>query len=115
AKLTLTSQYVDQPRVYSIIKRDGRHYAAYRMVLSAGLEGQYYGVQGTTWTNPPILGGPHDTKTIHGRQFQLYWDGTQLRLVAWKSRHAVYWISNTLLLSLSNRQMMAIAASTRHL
>jgi LCP family protein required for cell wall assembly len=115
AKLTLASQFVDQPRVYTITKRDGTRYAAYRMVLSAGLIGQYYGIQGTTWMDPPILSGSHETHTIHGRKFYYYWDGTQLRLVAWKTSHAVYWISNTLLLSLSNRQMTAIAASTRHL
>ena len=85
------------------------------MVISAGLIGQYYGVQGTTWMNPPVLGASPEVHTIHGRKFYYYRDGTQLRLVAWKTKKAVYWISNTLLLSLSNRQMTAIAASTRHL
>ena len=33
--------FADQPRVYSIITRDGKHYAAYRMVFSAGFVGQY--------------------------------------------------------------------------
>jgi hypothetical protein len=35
--------------------------------------------------------------------------------VSWKTGRNVYWISNTLLESLSNSQMLAIAASTKHL
>jgi LCP family protein required for cell wall assembly len=115
SRLTLSSRFADQPRVYAIDTRDGHRYAAYRMVFSAGFIGQYYGLQGTTWTDPPILGGPHETHTIHGRKFDYYWDGTRLRLVAWRQKGAVYWISNTLLLTLSNKQMTSIAASTRHL
>jgi LCP family protein required for cell wall assembly len=114
-RLTLAGQFVDQPRVYSIVTRDGKHYPAYRMVFASGFIGQYYGLQGTTWANPPILDAPHDTRTIHGRKFDFYWDGTRLRLVAWHARGAVYWISNTLLLTLSNKQMTAIATSTKHL
>jgi LCP family protein required for cell wall assembly len=107
--------FADQPRVYSIVTRAGTRYPAYRMVFSAGFIGQYYGLQGTTWQNPPILDAPHETHTIHGRKFDYYWDGTRLRLVAWRSRGAVYWISNTLLLTLSNKQMTAVAAGTKHL
>jgi LCP family protein required for cell wall assembly len=114
-RLTLSSSFADQPRVYSIITRDGKHYPSYRMVFSAGFIGQYFGLQGTTWQDPPILSGPHETHTIHGRKFDYYWDGTRLRLVAWHSKGAVYWISNTLLLTLSNKQMTAIAAGTKHL
>jgi polyisoprenyl-teichoic acid--peptidoglycan teichoic acid transferase len=107
--------FADMPRVYTIDTRDGKHYAAYRMVFSAGFIGQYYGLQGTTWQNPPILDSPHETHTIHGRKFDYYWDGTRLRLIAWRSKGAVYWISNTLLLTLSNKQMSAVAAGTTHL
>jgi len=35
--------------------------------------------------------------------------------VSWRDGRAVYWISNTLLLSLSNSEMLSIAASTKHL
>ena len=31
------------------------------MVLYAGVAGQYYGVQGTSWKAPPILDSPSDT------------------------------------------------------
>jgi LCP family protein required for cell wall assembly len=112
---TISSLYLAQPRVYTITTRDGKRYGAYRMVIKKGLVGEYYGIQGTTWMNPPILSSPSGTRKIHGRRFELYYDGTRLRLVAWKSKKAVYWVSNTLLLSLSDKQMLSIAASTRHL
>ena len=45
-----------------------------------------------------------------GRNYELFYDGSRLRLVAWR-RKAVYWVSNTLLQSLTNRQMLALARS----
>jgi hypothetical protein len=47
------------------------------------------------------------------RTFELHYDGDRLRLVAWRTRKAVYWVSNTLLLTLTERQMLAIARSSR--
>ena len=46
-------------------------------------EDQYYGVQGTTWNDPPILSSPAGTRTIDGRQLFLYKDGSKLTQVAW--------------------------------
>jgi polyisoprenyl-teichoic acid--peptidoglycan teichoic acid transferase len=73
--------------------------------------GGYYGVQGTTWQNPPILNSPTETKTVNGRQLLLYANGGKISLVAWRTEQGVYWISNTLNDSIGNRQMVAIAAS----
>jgi len=106
---------VGPPAVYSIQTRSGRHYAAYRIVIKKNFVGEYYGLQGTTYTHAPILDQPHTTRRIHGRKFDIYPDGSRIRLIAWKSGRSVYWISNTLLQSLSNKQMLAIAASTKHL
>ena len=115
-KRTLGALYLAQPRVYNIVEHNGKQHPAYRMVIKKGIVGEYYGIQGTTWKSPPILDGPHETHTIHGRKFDYYWDGTRLRLVAWHGRNgAVYWLSNTLLLTLSNKQMTSIAASIKHL
>ena len=41
----------------------------------------------------------------------LYFAGSKLAMVAWKTGGAVYWISNTLTQNLSNSQMLAIASS----
>jgi hypothetical protein len=73
--------------------------------------GQYYGVQGSTWLNPPILSSPSGTKTVNGKQLLLFTNGSKLSVVAWRTPQAVYWISNTLTDDLTNQQMVAIAAS----
>jgi len=80
-------------------------------VIASGKLGQYYGVQGMTWRNPPILDDPDGTTTAGGRRFRLYRDGRRIRLVAWETPRAVYWVSNTLTSSLTNRQMLATAES----
>ena len=88
-------------------------YGAYRMVLQTPKIGEYYGLQGTTWRNPPILEGVTETRTIGKRTYELVRDGDRVKLVAWRTPKAVYWISNTLLLTLSEKQMMAIARSVQ--
>ena len=54
------------------------------MVVSLGVAGEYYGVQGMTWRKPPILDGPHDTVRMNGRKLRVYYDGRRVRLVAWR-------------------------------
>src|SRR6478735_4536923 len=93
------------PRLYDIYDTHHRRYKAYRLVVSAGLDGQYYGVQGMTWKSPPILDDASSTTRMRGRTYKLFYDGTRLRLVSWSTPHAVYWISNTLSETLTSRQM----------
>jgi hypothetical protein len=50
---------------------------------------------------------------MNGRTYELFFDGDRLRLVAWRTPRAVYWVSNTLLQTLTNRQMLGIALSLR--
>jgi LCP family protein required for cell wall assembly len=104
-----------EPRIYTIRDEQGKRHQAYRLVVSKRLAGEYYGVQGMTWKDPPILDAPDETRRIGSRKFLLYHDGRRLRLVAWKTRRAVYWISNTLSQSLNERQMLAIAESLTRL
>jgi LCP family protein required for cell wall assembly len=110
---TRNSLFVGPPRVYKIRGLDGRLYGSYRMVIKRPLVGEYYGLQGTTWKNPPILAGVSDKQTIGHRTYELHYDGDRLRLVAWRTRKAVYWVSNTLLLTLDKKQMLAIARTAR--
>ena len=109
-----SSQFVPPPRVYKLMGTDGKRYGAFRMVVRrTNANGEYYGLQGTTWKNPPILDSPSETRKIGGREFKLFFAGDRLRLVAWSTPKATYWISNTLLQTLTKKQMMAIARSTR--
>jgi LCP family protein required for cell wall assembly len=104
-----------EPRIYKIRDELGKRHQAYRLVVHKPVIGEYYGVQGMTWKDPPVLDGAHDTRTVNGRNLLLYYDGRRLRLVAWKTKRAVYWISNTLSQSVSTKQMIAIADSLRRL
>jgi LCP family protein required for cell wall assembly len=118
AKLTEKGSYpastelAPNPRRYVLEDEDGRRHAAYRLVVAedAG-QGQFYGVQGTTWMDPPILAGRHRTVRFGRYEYQLYSDAGKLRLVSWRTRKAVYWVSNTLSLDLSNDELLGIARS----
>jgi LCP family protein required for cell wall assembly len=100
------------PRAYLLHDGQGISHYAYRMTLELNpVLGEYYGVQGTTWQNPPILNSPTATKTVNGKQLLLYANGGRLSLVAWRTPQGVYWISNTLTDTIGNSQMVAIAAS----
>ncbi len=96
-------------RAYDLYDRGRRRYRAYRMVVNAPGTGQNYGVQGTSWKAPPILDNPSETRRVGGRTFQLFYDGDRLRLVAWRTPKAVYWVSNTLLQTLTDKQMLGLA------
>jgi LCP family protein required for cell wall assembly len=101
----------DHSRAYDIYDRGGHKYRAYRMVIKTDDLGQYYGVSGTNWSGPPLLDNPSERRRMGGRTYELFYDGSRLRLVSWRSGKAVYWISNTLLSSLTNQQMLALARS----
>ena len=103
-----------EPRVYRVRDELGTLHEAYRIVVKK-VGNEYYGIQGTTWKDPPILDGPHDTTERDGRRLLVYYDGRRVRLVAWKTANGVYYVQNTLLRSLSQRQMLAIAGSLRRL
>ena len=110
------SRYADsKPRIYDVPDSTGKKHKAYRLVLNAGTFSEYYGIQGLAWQNPPILDDPDRTRTVDGRKLQLYYDGQHLRLVAWKTKKAVYWVTNTLTMSIPNNRLIAIAASLRRL
>jgi LCP family protein required for cell wall assembly len=101
------------PREYVIRGQHGTPYQAYRMTLEINpVLGQYFGVQGTTWKSPPLLASPSGTKVVAGKKLYLYSDGGRLTNVAWKSPQGYwYWISNTLQSTISNAQMVGMAAS----
>lgn len=122
---TASARYVDAPapgerpavpRLYSVRDQDGRRRRSYRIVaVKDRVLGQYYGITGTTWKDPPILANPSEERRVAGRTLELFYDGRELRVVAWRTARGAYWVTNTLANSLSNRQMLAIAASLTRL
>jgi LCP family protein required for cell wall assembly len=113
---TSTAAYQGQePRTYKIRDERGKKHDAYRLVVAKGIVGEYYGIQGMTWRAPPILDDPHETIVRDGRKLLVYRDGKRIRLVAWRTPKAVYWVSNTLTQSLTGPQMLGIVSSLTRL
>ena len=101
------------PRQYVIpLRGEKKKVPAYRMTLYINaLLGQYYGIQGVKWKNPPLLDSPSGTRVIDGRKLYLYSDGGQLTTVAWHKGPWSYWVSNDLTSTIPNKQLVNIAAS----
>jgi LCP family protein required for cell wall assembly len=104
---TLTS--AEPVRVYKLNK----DHKAVRLSFWTGVNGDYWGVEETDWNDAPVLNNPNTSATIGGRHFQLYYVGGKLHMVALRANGATYWVVNTLLDSLSNETMLAIAKGLR--
>jgi hypothetical protein len=96
-------------RVYKIAGRP-----AVRLVLTNGVL-DYWGIQMTSWRDAPILGEPNETVALGGRRFELHYAGPKLHMVVLRERGATYWVVNTLLNSLSNETMLAVAKGLKPL
>jgi polyisoprenyl-teichoic acid--peptidoglycan teichoic acid transferase len=109
-------EHVQDPRIYHLRDTDNHRHGAYRMVAELSLADgiHYFGVQGIQgWSNPPILDNPSLTKTINGREYDIYVDGDRISTVAWHRGDSSYWVSNDLLNTLTNDQMIGIARSAK--
>jgi LCP family protein required for cell wall assembly len=102
----------DTLRVYDIRDQQGRLRPTYVIVIDRGGLGEYYDVQGTSWTDPPLLSDPSQTVQIGSRTYDLSYTGEQIRTIAWREGGAAYWIQNTLTNSVQPREMLAIAEQT---
>jgi LCP family protein required for cell wall assembly len=74
---------------------------------------EYWGIQMTRWADAPALADKSLTQRVGGRTFDLYYSGSHLHMVVLRDNGATYWIVNTLLDSLSNETMLAIARGLR--
>ncbi len=76
---------------------------------------EYWGIQMVRWREAPALKGANETITIKGRRYDLYYSGSKLQMVVLRDQGTSYWVTNTLLGSLSNETMLAIAKGLRPL
>jgi polyisoprenyl-teichoic acid--peptidoglycan teichoic acid transferase len=107
-------EHVQDPRVYHLKDTENKRHAAYRMVAVLELPdgNHYFGIQGIQgWSDPPILSNPSLTKTIRGRDYEIFVDGDRIKLISWHRGDNSYWVSNDLLQTLTNDQMIGIARS----
>jgi LCP family protein required for cell wall assembly len=103
----------DTLRTYDVRDQQGHLHPSYVIVVNSGSLGEFYDVQGTTWSEPPLLSNPSDEVRVGARTFSLYYAGEQLRTVAWREGTATYWVQNTLTNSIAPREMLGIAAETQ--
>ena len=99
-------------RDYLIHTPGGKAYPIYDEVFSNGELGQFYEVQGTTWTDAPLFAGPNQTVRVGQRTYDLYYDGSKLQTVAWHEYGAWYWVHNTLTSAVDKGELLAIAEQT---
>jgi hypothetical protein len=87
---------------------EGKH-KALRLTYVTGAN-EYWGVQETDWADAPALAKPSETRKIKGRTYDLYFSGSHLHMIVLRGEGDTrYWVVNTLLDSLSNETMIAIA------
>jgi polyisoprenyl-teichoic acid--peptidoglycan teichoic acid transferase len=114
------TDYAQKPRIYKIngtgpdSPGKGQR-EAYKWVFSRPALGEYYGFEGTRWDDPPILENPSETRTFGDEDYDLYYDGDRLRMVAWHTDDGSFWLTNTLIQSLSDAEMVQIARGMREL
>jgi LCP family protein required for cell wall assembly len=95
----------DSPlRVYTISKG----HRAVRLTFRIG-SNEYWGIEETNWNDAPVLAGPSFVHKIKGREYALYYSGPHLHMVVLRKDGATYWVVNSVLESLSNETMLAIA------
>jgi polyisoprenyl-teichoic acid--peptidoglycan teichoic acid transferase len=107
---------IQDPRVYHLRSPDEDRHPAYRMVadFQPEYEVNYFGIQGIQgWSDPPILDNPSETRTIHGREYEIFVEGEDVKLVAWHRGDNTYWVSNSLQHGLTGEQMLGIARSAK--
>ena len=76
---------------------------------------EYWGIQESNWNDAPALADKNLSQVIQGRQYDLYFNGPHLHMVVLRAGGASYWVVNTLLDSMSNETMLAIAKGLRPL
>ena len=99
-------------RDYAIRAPDGNAYPIYAEVFSGGQVGQFYDVQGTTWTGAPLFAHPNQTVRVGRRSYELFYEGGHLTWIAWREYGAIYWVHNTLTDAIGNGELLAIAEQT---
>ncbi len=91
-----------------------KHHKAVRLVFRTGA-GEFWGIQETDFEDAPALADKSFRHDLGGREFDLYYNGSKLHMVVLRQGKSSYWVVNTLLDSLSNETMLAIAKGLKPL
>jgi LCP family protein required for cell wall assembly len=88
--------------------RPVKGHKAVRLTFETGAT-EYWGIEETDWNDAPLLTDPNFSQTIRGRHYDFYFSGPHLHMIVLKQNGATYWVINTIVDSLSNETMIAIA------
>ena len=105
------TSWIDRERPVRMyrIDPDGKH-KTIRLTYRLGTgTNEYWGVQMTDWEEAPVLSERNFVRSIGGRRYELHYTGPKLHMVVLRQGGATYWVVNSLLDSLSNETMIAIA------
>ena len=116
-------RYLDYiPRVWALLERDLTHPALAPVtrwfsenipeeLRAAGGDRVEQRAAHGRFVGAPILEEEDYRRTYGGREFRIFKDGNRIRMIGLKNSNGSYWVSNTLLQQLTNKQMIAIARS----
>ena len=109
------TSWIDRERPVRMYRIDpeGKHKTIRLTYRTGALE--YWGVQMTDWEDAPVLSERNFVRSIGGRRYELHYNGPKLHMVVLRQGGATYWVVNTLLDSLSNETMLAIAKGLKPL
>jgi LCP family protein required for cell wall assembly len=107
------SSTIDSERPVRVYRVNGKAKAV-RLTYRMG-SNEYWGIQQTDWTEAPVFEGRNTLRRLNGREYELYFSGTHLHMVVLRDGDTSYWVVNTLLDSLSNETMLAIARGLKPL
>ena len=109
------TSWIDRQRPVRLYRIDPqRRHKTVRLTYRTGID-EYWGVQMTDWDEAPVLGERNFVRSIGGRSYELHYTGPKLHMVVLRRGGATYWVVNTLLDSLSNETMIAIAKGLKPL
>jgi LCP family protein required for cell wall assembly len=109
------TSWIDRERPIRMYRLDpDRKHKTVRLVYRTGAS-EYWGVQMTDWADAPVLADRNVTRRIKGRRYELHYSGPKLHMVVLRTRKGTYWVVNTVLDSLSNETMLAIAKGLKPL
>ncbi|HEY2353279.1 MAG TPA: LCP family protein [Gaiellaceae bacterium] len=77
--------------------------------LASGCACEYWQIEESNWTDAPLLANPTSTFKDKGRTYEEFTSNGAIQTIAVKSGDAVYWVQNSILNTLSNATMIAIA------
>ena len=89
------------------------HRAVRLVFRTAG--GAYWGIEETDWEDAPVLGDRSFRHVLAGRSYDFYYSGSKLHMIVLRAGGATYWVVNSILDTISNETMIAIAKGLKPL